>query len=66
MIEVKISPKLRNTYSNRNTNIVWQWCIDNFGLPGQQPSGYRWQFDTHRTFFFTDQADATIFALRWS
>ena len=65
MITVKISPKLRDTYGDRNTNVAWQWCIDNFGLPGQQPSGYRWQFDTSHTFYFVDEQDATMFALKW-
>jgi len=65
MIEIKISKSLRHTYGDSNTQVSWQWCIDNFGLPGQQPSGYRWQYDTQRTFYFTDQADATLFALKW-
>ena len=64
---VEISDRLRNSYSaNTRTNIVWQWTIDNFGLPGQQPNEFRWQWDTNNKFFFTNEADAVLFALKWS
>ena len=66
MIEVKISKKLRRTYGDRNTQVTWQWCMDNFGAPSQQPGVARWWWDTENTFYFTDQADAVLFALKWS
>ena len=64
MIEIKISKAHRNTYGDRNTNVVWQWCIDNFGLP--EPNGRRWAWDTNRTYWFHNEADAVFFALKWS
>lgn len=64
MIEIKISRAIRNTYSNKNTNVVWQWCMDNFGPP--EPNGNRWAWDTIRTFWFHSETDAVLFALRWS
>lgn len=63
MIELKISKTLRNAYSEKGTQVTWQWCMDNFGLP--EPNGKRWAWDTHRTFWFHYEEDATLFALRW-
>jgi len=64
MIEVKIDKKLRYVYGDRNTNVVWQWCVDNFGPAGR--NGKIWGWDTDRIFWFHDQEDAMIFKLRWS
>lgn len=63
MIEIKLSKSLRNEYGVNNTNVAWQWCIDNYGLP--EPNGKRWAWDTIRTFWFHSEADAVLFALRW-
>lgn len=64
MIEIKISKKLRTTYGDRNTNLVWQWCCDNFGSP--EPNGSRWAWDTDRIFWFHNETDAAWFSLRWA
>ena len=64
MIEIKISKKLRATYSGKNnTNPAWWWCVENFGLP--EPNGKRWAWDTMRTFWFHNEADAILFSLKW-
>lgn len=63
MIELEVSKHLRGTYGDRNTNVVWQWCMDTFGPP--EPNGSRWAWDTSRTFWFHNEADASLFALRW-
>lgn len=65
-IRITISDRVRNAYHPKTgVGIVWQWLIDNFGMPGQQPSGFRWQWDTYNTFYFTSEADAAMFALKW-
>jgi len=67
MIPVKINNKTRYTYSGPNgSNECWNWACEQFGDPGQRPEGFRWQWDTHNTFFFRDQADAVLFALKWA
>ena len=67
MIPVKIPPRLHNHYTvHSGENICWQWACEQFGDPGQRPEGFRWQWDTHNTFFFRDQADAVLFALKWT
>lgn len=64
MTEVKISKRLRHTYTGKgNTNPVWAWCIEQYGPP--EPNGRRWAWDTMRTFWFHDPKDATLFMLRW-
>jgi hypothetical protein len=64
MIEIKISKKHREVYGDRGTQITWQWCVDNYGPP--EPNGTRWAWDTIRTFWFHEDKDAVLFALRWS
>lgn len=65
--QVRIDYKTRIDYSGANgTNVCWAWACEQFGDPGQRPSGFRWQWDTHRTFYFRDEADAVLFALKWS
>ncbi len=66
-ISIKISNRHRNTYNLvTGINVCWEWTCKQFGLPGQQPSGFRWQWDTRNTFYFRDPADAVLFALRWA
>ena len=64
MIEIKISKKLRNIYGDNGTQVVWQWCVDNFGPP--EPNGRRWSWDTFHTFWFHSDRDAVAFALKWA
>ena len=67
MIPVKITHKTRYSYrADNGVNTCWAWACEQFGAPGQRPEGFRWQWDTHNTFFFRDQADAVLFALRWA
>ena len=67
LIAVKITNKTRYSYrSDNGVNHCWAWACENFGTPGQTyDQGYRWQWDTHNTFYFRDQADAVLFALKW-
>lgn len=49
------------------TLLCWDWACKQFGNPGQTyDQGVRWQWDTQRTFYFRDRADAVLFALKWS
>jgi hypothetical protein len=64
MIEIKIKKTLRHVYGERNTQVAWQWCMDNFGPP--EPNGKRWAWDTMRTYWFHKEEDATLFALKWA
>jgi hypothetical protein len=64
MIEIKVKRELRTQFGDRNTNVVWQWCVDMFGPP--EPNGKRWAWDTFNTFWFYNQADAVLFSLRWA
>jgi hypothetical protein len=64
---IKISPRYRNMYRvEDHVGLVWGWACEHFGDPGQTPSGFRWQWDTHNTYYFRDEADAVLFALRWA
>jgi hypothetical protein len=65
--QVKISHQVRHDYSGPNgTNACWAWAGEQFGLPGQTYSGFRWQWNTIDTFYFRDEADAVLFALKWT
>lgn len=64
MIEIKLPKTRRNEYGVANTNVAWQWCIDNLGRP--EPNGDRWAWDTIRTFWFHREEDASMFALKWA
>ena len=64
---VKIPKRLRNTYrAEDGINVVWGWACEQFGDPGQTPSGFRWQWDTNYTYYFRDKADAVLFTLKWT
>ena len=65
-ITVNIDYKTRMLYNEQQQLVCWQWCVDNFGPPGQQPWGeFRWQWNTHRSFHFFNESDAALFALKW-
>ncbi len=58
----EITEEQRNDYSGpNNTMACWAWCMDQFGTPGT-----RWTWDTFNRFWFYNDRDATLFALRWS
>jgi hypothetical protein len=59
---VFISEKDRATYRN-GLCVPWTWAYEQFGHPGVREQ--RWNFDTHLRFFFRDEGDAVLFALRW-
>ena len=63
MIEIKISKKAHDTYGPDGLDPVRTWCVQNFGQP--EPNGFRWAWDTFRTFWFHNEQDAVSFALRW-
>jgi hypothetical protein len=61
---VFISENDRFTYRKDNGLCVpWAWAYEQFGHPGGQ--NQRWNFDTYLRFFFRDEGDAVLFALRW-
>jgi hypothetical protein len=68
MIEVSISRELRSTYREEDgRNIVFAWCYEQFGNPGILGTKEgRWNSDTYFKFLFRDEADAMLFALKWS
>jgi hypothetical protein len=59
---VAISEQDRATYKN-GLCVPWLWACEQFGHPGIRDQ--RWNFDTHLKFFFRDEKDAVMFALRW-
>jgi hypothetical protein len=61
MIEVKVSYRIRNTYDKSGISVPWAWCVEYLGPP--EPRGTRWAWDTNRTFWFHDSADAAWFSL---
>jgi hypothetical protein len=63
---VFISEKDRSTYRN-GLCVAWLWACEHFGHPGPGPGveEQRWNFDTYLRFFFRDEGDAVLFALRW-
>jgi hypothetical protein len=67
---VTISKEDRKTYRKGDGLCVpWAWACEQFGDPGS--GGYwirtdpRWNTDTHLEFYFRDEQDAVLFALRW-
>jgi hypothetical protein len=54
MIEIKLPYNLGHD--------PFAWCCENFGM-SQKDS--RWAWDTVCIYWFRDQADATLFKLRW-
>jgi hypothetical protein len=59
--EVTITPDERTKYdSDSGVLSCWVWCIQQFGQPG-----YRWYFDSNRTFAFRKSNDALLFMMRW-
>lgn len=65
LIQVVITPELRNTYGECGRSVTWAWCVDNFGppLPNRDAT---WYWNTLHTFFFKNEQDALLFTLRWS
>lgn len=68
MIGVKISEELRHTYREEDgVSVVFAWCCKQFGNPGNLGLKVgRWNTDTYTKFLFRDEADAVLFALKWS
>lgn len=64
MIEIMMNKKFVHVYGEHKTQVAYQWCVDNLGVP--EPTGDRWAWNRGRTFWFHKQEDATLFALVWS
>lgn len=65
MIKIEISDELRNSYrAEDGLNIVFAWCIENFGMPASYGLK-RWNTDTYNGFLFLNEEDAVWFALKW-
>ena len=63
---VIVAAEHANTYRTDNgVLVVWHWCNETFGHPNE---GNWWYGDAkrHRTFYFTKEADAVLFALKWA
>lgn len=63
-----ITEKLRREYRPADGLMTaWGWAVDTFGTPSVSRQGNpRWSFDAKLTFYFRDEADAVLFALRWT
>jgi hypothetical protein len=68
MIEAEISKELRSTYREEDgINVVWAWCVEQFGDPGILGTKEgRWNTDTYTKFYFQNEKDAVWFTLRWT
>ncbi len=66
MYPVTPSPKYALMYRTDNGVLVtWDWCKETFGHPREAG----WSYDDvkgHRTFYFENEADAVLFALKWA
>jgi hypothetical protein len=66
---VTISKEDRKTYRKSDGLCVpWAWACEQFGNPGINlcwKKDQRWNTDTHLEFYFRDESDAVMFALRW-
>lgn len=66
---VTISEEDRNTYRKSDgLSVPWAWAREQFGDPGSNSLfiSPRWNTDGYLIFFFRDDRDAVLFALRWS
>jgi hypothetical protein len=68
VIESEISKELRSTYRPEDgINVVWAWCVEQFGDPGILGTKEgRWNTDTYTKFYFQNEKDAVWFILRWT
>ena len=63
---IKIPEQVRwASYNDKGVLRPWTWCIENYGEAGLL-GPYKWNWDTFYTFVFRDEADAVMFALKWS
>jgi hypothetical protein len=65
---VTISKEDRSTYrSDNGLCVAWAWACEQFGHPGidHGTRKHRWNTDSSCKFFFRDEGDAVLFALRW-
>lgn len=70
---VKLNPKYNYTYEvSGGIHVAWAWCREHYGVPEFVRSNVqpRWimltNTDGERFFLFSDEADASMFALRWA
>jgi hypothetical protein len=45
------------------TGGAWEWALDTFGAFGA--SADRWSYGGNNVYYFRDEADATLFLLKW-
>lgn len=64
MTKVKVSDKVRYSYNQSGLSYPWAWCVDNLGIPVREEDR-RWSWDTYKTFYFRDEADAIMFVLNF-
>lgn len=66
---VTISEEDRNTYRKSDGLCVpWAWAREQFGDPGSHSLviSQRWNTDGYLEFYFRDEKDSVLFALRWA
>jgi hypothetical protein len=57
---------VKRTYDTKyDAAEIYNWCTDNFGEGGRQRSWRRAWVGHDLTFFFKDEANVTLFLLRW-
>lgn len=69
MIPVQISRKNRTIYDDNGILIPWVWANETFGPPRSITApryNERWYFDAQLTFYFSNEQDAIVFALKWA
>ena len=61
VIAFEISEEQRRNYTGPSNSLAcWAWTIEQFGVPGT-----RWTWDTYKRFWFYNEKDAVLFALKW-
>ena len=49
-------------------NIIYTWCIETFGVRGEEEGVWNWCYNYSRTglYYFVKEQDMTLFLLKWS
>ena len=63
--EIRMPEEKRYVYNDTGVMAAQKWALAQFGLPGWQ-GDMRWNMNPDGVFFFEREADATLFALKWS
>lgn len=49
-------------------NIIYTWCIETFGVRGEEEGVWNWCYNYSRTslYYFVKEQDMTLFLLKWN